>query len=467
MRVGSARRLWFSAVAASILMTAAVVPARAEASFGSRPNAFAPALAGHQLWVRTYPQRANVAGGTSAASGVAFSPDAQRVYVTGSSQLATGMESATVAYRADGGKVWTARYRNAKAIGLGTVAVAVSPDGGRVFVSGWQRLDVNTVRLLAIAYDSATGAQLWRRIYHGPNDNYDTASSVVVSPDGSRVVVAGDSAPNGTYDSLVIAFDATTGSTDWIGHGAALHASDLAMSPDGSRVFVAGENSDGNGATTALDSATGIPQWTTVTAVNLGYVISRRLVVSSDGAHLFMTGVEQSSGQSMDFITAAFDVATGSQVWATAFDSPTHRDDSASLLAVAPDGATVYVSGSSGRQFVTVAYDATTGGQRWSRAYNSHEKGTDTALGIAVDADAVFVTGASPSAISNDAVTVAYDPATGMPRWVSRYDGAAGGADQGSAVVADPTGHRLFVVGSTTPVSGGTEFLTLAYATAS
>jgi outer membrane protein assembly factor BamB len=239
------------------------------------------------------------------------------------------------------------------------------------------------------------------------------------------------------------------------------------MSPDGSRVFVTGESSDGYAATTALDSATGIQQWNTVTTVDLGYVIGRRLAVSSDGARLFMTGVEQSSGQSMDFITAAFDAANGSQLWATPFDSPAHYNDSATLIAVAPDGATVYVTGPSGRQSVTIAYNAATGGQLWSRAYNSHEPGSDTALGIAVDADGVFVTGASPSATSNDAVTVAYDPVTGARRWLSRYDGAAGGADQGSAVVADPTGHRLFVVGSTTPTSGGTEYLTLAYATAS
>ena len=67
---------------------------------------------------------------------------------------------------------------------------------------------------------------------------------------------------------------------------------------------------------------------------------------------------------------------------------------------MSPDGATVYVTGSSAdrtnrENYVTIAYDSSTGSRVWVRRYKSAEDSDDLgyALGVSPDGVAVFVTG--------------------------------------------------------------------------
>lgn len=114
--------------------------------------------------------------------------------------------------------------------------LAVSPDGSRVFVTG------SVPRGLAydygtVAYDAATGTQLWAVNYDGPAKSYDDAATLGVSPDGSEVFVTGYSIGSGTsHDYATLAYDASTGAQLWVMRydgpisGTDL-ATDLAVSP--------------------------------------------------------------------------------------------------------------------------------------------------------------------------------------------------------------------------------------------
>lgn len=133
----------------------------------------------------------------------------------------TNFDYATVAFDADNGdEIWVARYAEPGDVQDSAEALGLSPDGSRVFVtggSGWtedgDRNDYGTV-----AYDAENGTELWVTKYDGPVGDEDEARALVVSPDGSRVFVTGQSRGQGTgFDAATVAYDAANGSQIWLG----------------------------------------------------------------------------------------------------------------------------------------------------------------------------------------------------------------------------------------------------------
>ncbi len=133
------------------------------------------AVPGAKLWVQRYNGPGN---GNDAAHSVAVSPDGGTVFVTGESKGATPgtdlSDYLTVAYNAaTGTQLWTARYS-----GPGTdqaAAVAVSPDGGTVFVTGttWGGSGLGG-NYATVAYRASDGAQLWVARYKDPANDGDS-----------------------------------------------------------------------------------------------------------------------------------------------------------------------------------------------------------------------------------------------------------------------------------------------------
>jgi len=235
------------------------------------------------------------------------------VFVTGSSfRLGTGFDLTTVAYDADtGGELWVRRYDGPAHRDDPATALAVSDDGSRLFVTGWSTGVGTGPDVATVAYDTASGAQLWVTRYNGPESANDYGSSIAVSPDGSRVFVTGDTLDSsGLEDYLTLAYDAATGSQRWVsryagpGHGTDT-ARSIAVSPDGSKVFVTGESNGGSPtyfdyATVAYDSTTGWTLWLKRYAT-LGDDAGYSVAVSPDNSRVFVTG--PSSG---DYATVAY-----------------------------------------------------------------------------------------------------------------------------------------------------------------
>jgi DNA-binding beta-propeller fold protein YncE len=142
--------------------------------------------------VRRYNGPAN---GQDFASSVAVSADGSEVFVTGGSHgNGTGYDDyATVAYEASSGaELWVTRYTGFEHGGDdAATSLAVSPDGSKVFVTGASGANYAT-----LAYNTVTGARLWVKRYRGPV-NISFAVALTVSPDGSRVFVTGSSLRDG------------------------------------------------------------------------------------------------------------------------------------------------------------------------------------------------------------------------------------------------------------------------------
>lgn len=369
---------------------------------------------------------------------------------------------AAASTQAPGDRLWATRY-----VGRGTheYAYSVATDGQRVYVTG-SNYTGTSYDYTTVAYDAATGAKLWVRIYNGPGDGWDTAYSVATA--GQRVFVTGGSYGSGTgYDAATIAYDAITGATLWTRRYSGPGSSeDLAYSlaTDGQKVFVTGyryysSTNDSDYLTVAYDSASGGQLWASLYN-GPGSKSDVAGSIAIDGQSVYVTGKSYSGSGSdfnSDYATVAYAAATGIERWTRRYNGPGNADDYGN--SVTTDGQRVYVTGGSQREapsyaftYATLAYDAATGASVWIRRYNGPDTGTewgnsDVAESIATDGQRVYVTGHSGYGDFSDYATVAYDAATGARLWTRRYNGPGGEDDAAHSVATDGTG--VYVTGHT------------------
>ena len=206
----------------------------------------------------------------------------------------------------------------------------------------------------------APGSQLWVQRYNGPGNSFDAASSVAVSPGGSRVFVTGASqgARSGP-DYATVAYSAVTGA----------------------RLWAARYNGPGNGSDAAYSVA-----------------------VSPGGSRVFVTGGSRGTRLGPDYATVAYSAATGARLWVTRYNGPATYDDAARAVAVSPLGSTVYVTGGSNPGSATLAYSAATGAQLWLAR---HSDMLLAAVAVSPGGSRVYVTGLT-GPFPNDYATVAH-----------------------------------------------------------
>jgi len=464
------------AVAASGIFAVAASGAAAAspvAGAGRHPSAVGQHAAavpgGTQLWA----QRFGGAQLSATASSVAASPDKAIVYVTGITAKTTiGLRNeVTVAYNAATGKqLWLARYQGKDRHprgGMGVPSITVSPDGDTVYVAGdLARGGHNDY--LVLAYNAATGIRLWvaSPLAYGSIAQYRAAA---VSPDSKTVYITGrldffggQSAKS--YDT--IALDAATGATKWNTNTKfPAHVShtitSIAVSPDGSKVFIAGSS-----GTVAYNAATGAQLW--LNAYKQAYGRSRvSLAVSPDSSTVYVTGGSNAPGSVRHYWTAALDVTTGARLWQATYHGPGASAGS-TAIALSPDGSAVYVTGSVGQasglnEYATIGYNAASGHQLWLASYRTANV-DDNATGLAVSADGstVYVTGTSIANFDTpaDYATVAYRATSGAQLWSARY--TVTGAQNNAAGVAASGGNAI-VTGTSGPYGGQSQFATVAY----
>ena len=288
--------------------------------------------------------------GLTDAYGVAVSPDGASVYVASK----RGDALAVFSRDAVSGAL---TFVQAKFDGKGPVngldgaeGIAISPDGAYVYVAGR-----NDDSLAVFSRDAATGAltyvQIQRDGYAGGVDGLLGAKAVAISPDGAHVYAAG------SVDNAVAVFgrDAATGKLTFIevqreGQNGVLGlfgAKAVTVSPDGANLYVAGGYDDalvvfGRNPETGMLTSVQLLQ-DGVGGVN-GLNGADSVAVSPDGTHVLVTG-------SVDNALAVFqrDAATGTLTYVERLRDGTAGVDglhNAQALAISPDGASVYATGS-------------------------------------------------------------------------------------------------------------------------
>lgn len=434
-----------------------------------------PTAPGAQLWVQRF---AGGAEPTAGARAVTVSPAGDKVFVTGESQNGY----ATIAYQVStGARLWVQRYHGPSQWTDYATAIAVSPTGQVVYVTGTS-VGATPGDYATIAYSASTGAQLWVKRYSGPGNSADTPYDIAVSPDGNTVVVTGG---NGYVmddtDMVTIAYRASTGARIWLQRydgpvGLDDSGIALAMNRAGTRVFVTGTS---DSARTGYDIATiayrmsdGAQVWLKrYNGPGNGDDTGLSAAVSPSGSSVFITGKSQGAGSADDYVTVAYNAATGARQWVARYNGPGNGIDQANALAVNSAGTTIYVTGysagrTSGDDCTTIAYNSATGAQRWVKRYNGAANGDDAGAAVVVSPGGqdIYVAGTSwGSGTDFDYATIAYDAVTGARIWVRSYDGPAKSTDVVMAAAVSPKGGRVFVTGNSKGSGTGPDYATIAY----
>jgi WD40 repeat protein len=264
------------------------------------------AASGASVWRSSYRR-----DGLAAGARITVSPDGTRVFVLGTSGLFGAY--ITFAYNAStGARLWIRRFKGADQV---ATSFAVSPDGSALFVTGDSSATSDgPFDYATVAYDTATGAQLWVRRYNGPAKGEDDAASVAVSPDGSTAYVTGASTGvSGGFDYATVAYAADSGATRWVRRyrgpgGAGGAAIFVGVSPDASTVFVTGAAGTGfdDYATLGYDAATGARLWVRLYKGPKGFNSATGGAVSPVRPQVFVTGTSVGVNGKQDYATVSY-----------------------------------------------------------------------------------------------------------------------------------------------------------------
>lgn len=244
------------------------------------------------------------------AYAITVSPDGRTVFVTGASAgKRTGFEYATVAYRAaTGAQLWVARYGAPGNTDSEAHSIAASPNGKTVYVTGYSRGLLYAYA--TIAYNAATGAQLWLQRYNSPGNGDEQAESLAVSPNGSIVYVTGTAS---TVGYLTVAYQASNGAQLWAqsytsSNGSSFEATSVAVGPGGKLVYVTGWTTTETGwayGTAAYAGTTGTQLWAhvypTTDDISYGPVVT----VSRATGRVYVAGTTP-AGNAADYVTIAY-----------------------------------------------------------------------------------------------------------------------------------------------------------------
>jgi PQQ-like domain len=363
---GTGRRLWVArlherlstAYAIAVSPDDATVYVSGKVGYGNQPGFYGTvaydAENGTQLWYSQFAGDEN-----NLASRIVLSPDGARLFVTAPNPDSDGLERwATVAYdTSDGSQLWYTQYHG-PAYWDWPHAIGVSPDGATVYVSGESENGQLDQDFATVAYDASDGSEVWVARYAGPT-GWDRAFGLVVSSDGRKVYVTGDSAGYGySIVMATLAYDASDGTALWLRRDSTSYKPvGIGLSADGRKVFVAGSNF----ATVAYGAAGGARLWN-VQYSDGGSDAAYALAVSRDGAKVFVTGNRYLDGNT-DAVTVSYDAQAGDELWRAIYDGPAHLGDGGTAVAAGPLNKTVYVAGSAvgyGRiadDYLTLAYE--------------------------------------------------------------------------------------------------------------
>ena len=323
--------------------------------------------------------------------------------------------------------------------------------------------------IVTVAYDSATGAERWSQTWDGTPTGVDNGNVVAFSPDGRLVYIGGvTSGAAGGLDYVTIAYDTSNGTQQWVSIYRGLDIGgtnapfDLAVSDDGNEVFVTGESAGAREyeldyATVAYDASTGRQLWE---ARSQPTFVDRACCLAVDEDHVYVTGDSYAGPNGGDYqaLTVALRLDDGSVAWQQRLGGTGYNGG----RAIAAGGGRVVVttqSPSTGRAegltALTAAYDAATGSEVWVTPLAEPLRSQlANDLAVAPDDSRVYLIASSrpnvPDTALDDQQLIAYELIDGSAAWSVHLDSGPANALTGEKVVVASDGKSVLTLGQIT-----------------
>ncbi len=329
--------------------------------------------------------------------------------------------------------LWTAGGLDPGATGAGQAGPLTSDAANNVAVVSGPAAG----RELAVSSYTPTGALRWRRTI-SPTSGTFQADWIVAAPNRDLVAVGHNVTSRGNPIAITLVRYASDGTLLW--------RNDLAVTrPSVARLLVdAGGNAylafssvgDGQDIHVHKYSPSGVLSWSQVVSTgSFANDIATSLALSTDETDVVVTG-DVAGGA--EWITAAFNAASGARRWLTVASEGTAARD------VVVDASRVYVAGQGNvgiTAFLTVvAYDRATGARLWRTDRKPADATGAAGLRMARAANGSLVVTGQASRGFLDWYTVALQ-ATGVVRWEAVRDGGLNTDEipRGLLVLADGT----------------------------
>lgn len=333
-----------------------------------------------------------------------------------------------------GERTWTVALDQTGPASERPQACVVDELGERLYTAGYQVAAPGEFAHLA-AFDAAKGDSLWSERL--PVNDFDSSRLVDVQLVDDRLLVTGWAGePNLAQEFLQAAYEASTGNLQWVEQtpSAALGDKPVAadISADGLRWVAAGWTTVAPGQVRGLvrsrDPQTGAELWAYQLSAGNGSKFND-VLVSADGQRAYAVG-ELNDGL-VQLVVVALDAAQGTPLWTAVSPTSWSRGSSAALSA---DGGVLVVTGIVedlelfGKQdALTVAFDTASGSPLWESIDTVSTDSHGVHVAVDFDDERALVLGHKFTSSNpvQDLFLEARSLADGQLLWHQVYDGGA------------------------------------------
>ena len=229
------------------------------------------------------------------------------------------------------------------------------------------------------------------------------------------------------------------------------------------RVISTGNNSD---ICIVKYNSAGVQQWAvTYNGPGNNWDEAAGLAVDISG-NIYVAGITLNSSSNYDIVVIKYNSA-GLQQWAQIWNGANNLDEESGEV-ITDNNGNIYVTGStvtSGMDYnyITLKYNSS-GVLQWAKQYNNPINSGDRAMLIACDGINIYVTGTSTAQTTGtDFLTIKYSPG-GDSLWTARFSGTVNINEIPYGFKADLNGN-VYVTGMTQGISSGVDYITIKYNT--